>query len=107
MNNSINKLIKDLGKCSPTVADHDWNSNEAWERLTIIRANSNNYISIKDVPIGIDVSDTEYWMPFSAKYDLEKVTKSEIDEMFNNIIGTESDSAIKIATDEEITSLFD
>lgn len=72
--------IEKLGKTSVTVSNGYWDVSKDYDRLTIVPYNSrttttdgqkeintfNTYISIKPVPAGTSLSNTEYWMPFSS-----------------------------------------
>ena len=47
-----------------------WDSSQAYEALTIVQHNSDTYVSKKDVPAGILLSNDEYWLlvyQFSAQ----------------------------------------
>lgn len=43
----------------------DWNINKDYENLSIVTYNEKTFISLKDVPVGIDISDKNYWLEFS------------------------------------------
>lgn len=60
--------INNLGKVSITVDKDYWDINNEYDRLTIVEVEHKycTYLSRKDVPSGIDVSDRNYWIPFSS-----------------------------------------
>ena len=40
----------------------EWQSTEEYEHLSVVTKDGNSYTSRKAVPVGIDISDTEYWV---------------------------------------------
>lgn len=60
------KTIKQsLGKVSITVEKEYWDNKRAYDRLVIVESSrGRTYISRKPVPIGRDINDREYWIPF-------------------------------------------
>lgn len=47
----------------PTFADPiEWNKERSYEALTIVTYLSNSYTSKKPVPIGVDITNKEYWV---------------------------------------------
>lgn len=60
--------INNLGKVSITVDKDYWDINNEYDRLTIVEVEHKycTYLSRKDVPSGIDISDRNYWIPFSS-----------------------------------------
>lgn len=59
---------QNLGKVSVTVDEGYWDINKEYARLTIVEVKDKfaTYISRKYVPEGIEITDKEYWMPFSS-----------------------------------------
>ena len=39
----------------------EWDKNRSYENLSIVTYSGTSYTSTKNVPVGIDISDTEYW----------------------------------------------
>lgn len=81
--------IENLGKVSVTVEKEYWSKNNQYDRLTIVHDTTTiaSYISRKDVPAGINIDDTEYWIPLGRVSDYlkefvddEKVTLSNLAE---------------------------
>ena len=60
--------IDKLGKVSITVEKEYWNINKSYDKLTIVpvKDSFSTYISRKDVPSGIVLTDTDYWIKFSS-----------------------------------------
>lgn len=56
-----------LGKVSVT-AEGKWDSTKAYERLSLVYDNATleSYISKIKVPAGIDISNEDYWQPYSS-----------------------------------------
>lgn len=57
-----------LGKVSITVEEDYWNIEKSYDRLTVVEVEDEfkTYLSRKDVPAGIYITDREYWIPFSS-----------------------------------------
>lgn len=97
---------KELGKVSITI-EGVYNPDKEYDRLSLVISNNgiDSYISVKYVPIGIDLSNIEYWQPFGSinqeaieKYDSiqSDVNKSKKDIInINNII---DDIRVKLLT---------
>lgn len=79
--------IKDLGRVSLVPKGEHKTSNE-YERLDLVYDRSTRlaYVAKKDVPIGINLSNEEYWQDISIAVDnidkLIAITNEEI----NNIV---------------------
>lgn len=63
----MKKYIKILGKVRPTV-DGDWSKDKSYDILTIVydKDSKKSYISRKNVPIGINILNKDYWMNIST-----------------------------------------
>jgi hypothetical protein len=48
----------------------EWDKTRAYEQLTVVQYNGNSYTSIKSVPVGKLISDTEYWLQ-SGNYNAQ------------------------------------
>lgn len=64
--------IEKLGKVSITVEKDYWDKNKAYNRLTIVERQGTRtaYLSRKAVPIGIDITDRNYWITISKWADI-------------------------------------
>ena len=61
----MKSIKKSLGKVSITVDKEYWDDRKAYDRLVIVeQKRGRTYISRKPVPIGRDINDREYWIPF-------------------------------------------
>ena len=70
----MESIIKKLGKASVTVEKDYHNSEKEYNKLTIVEEQGafKTYISRKPVPVGIELANREYWIPFSSV--LESIT---------------------------------
>ncbi|QOR59847.1 tail fiber protein [uncultured phage cr271_1] len=70
----MESVIEKLGKVSVTVEKDYHNSEKEYNKLTIVEEQGafKTYISRKPVPIGIELTNREYWIPFSGV--LESIT---------------------------------
>lgn len=77
-------IEKDWGKITLTV-EGLWNKSKSYERITMVHDGAySSFISIKDVPVGIMLGNSEYWMPVASlkedfKIELITVRKEIID----------------------------
>lgn len=62
----MKQIYKQLGKVRPTVED-DWSIDKTYTLLSIVydKVGNASYISRKDVPAGIQITNKEYWTRFS------------------------------------------
>lgn len=63
----MKEQYKDLGKVCLTVEGY-WSIDKEYEKITIVNDDAeNSYISKKDVPVGIKLTNSEYWQPIASK----------------------------------------
>ena len=64
----MESIIKKLGKTSITVEKDYHNSKKEYNKLTIVEEEGafKTYLSRKPVPVGIELTNREYWIPFSG-----------------------------------------
>ena len=64
----MESIIKKLGKTSITVEKDYHSSKKEYNKLTIVEEQGafKTYLSRKPVPIGIELTNREYWIPFSG-----------------------------------------
>lgn len=70
----MESVIEKLGKVSVTVEKDYHNSEKEYNKLTIVEEQGafKTYLSRKPVPVGIELTNREYWIPFSSV--LESIT---------------------------------
>ena len=70
----MESIIKKLGKASITVEKDYHSSEKEYNKLTIVEEQGafKTYLSRKPVPVGIELTNREYWIPFSGV--LESIT---------------------------------
>ena len=70
----MESVIKKLGKTSITVEKDYHSSKKEYNKLTIVEEEGTfkTYLSRKPVPIGTELTNREYWIPFSGV--LESIT---------------------------------
>ena len=64
----MESIIKKLGKTSITVEKDYHSSEKEYNKLTIVEEQGTfkTYLSRKPVPVGIELTNREYWIPFSG-----------------------------------------
>lgn len=64
----MESIIKKLGKTSVTVEKDYHSSKKEYSKLTIVEEEGafKTYLSRKPVPVGIELTNREYWIPFSG-----------------------------------------
>lgn len=70
----MESVIEKLGKVSVTVEKDYHSSEKEYNKLTVVEEQGafKTYISRKPVPVGIELTNREYWIPFSSV--LESIT---------------------------------
>lgn len=70
----MESIIKKLGKTSVTVEKDYHSSKKEYNKLTVVEEEGafKTYLSRKPVPVGIELTNREYWIPFSGV--LESIT---------------------------------
>lgn len=70
----MESVIEKLGKASVTVEKDYHNSEKEYNKLTVVEEQGafKTYLSRKPVPVGIELTNREYWIPFSGV--LESIT---------------------------------
>lgn len=64
----MESVIKKLGKASVTVEKDYHSSEKEYNKLTVVEEQGafKTYLSRKPVPVGIELTNREYWIPFSG-----------------------------------------
>ena len=72
----------------PTFADPiEWNKERSYEALTIVTYLSNSYTSKKPVPIGVDITNKEYWVVtgnYNSQVELYRQSVEQLNDKVNN-----------------------
>lgn len=78
-------IEKNLGKIGITI-NGDYDKTLAYQKLCMVKDVSTGitYISRKDVPVGIAITDTNYWQSFSVNGNVAvPITIEELLELLN------------------------
>lgn len=78
-------IEKNLGKIGITI-NGEYDKTLAYQKLCMVKDASTGmaYISRKDVPVGIAITDTNYWQSFSINGDaIFPITTEELLELLN------------------------
>ena len=64
----MKSVIEKLGKTSVTVEKDYHSSEKEYNKLTVVEEQGafKTYLSRKPVPVGIELTNREYWIPFSG-----------------------------------------
>jgi hypothetical protein len=60
----VNGQPRNASNWKPWAESVLWNNATAYTRLTVVNSNTVYYRAVKDVPIGVSVTDPEYWLSF-------------------------------------------
>lgn len=59
----------------------EWNSQSTYEYLTVVQNEGDSYVSKQNVPVGVDISNTEYWLHW-ADYNAQiEQYRKEVEEV--------------------------
>lgn len=71
----------------------DWDSSKTYEPLTIVLNQGNSYTSRQYVPVGIDISNGDYWA-LTGNYNAQiDAYRSQVTQLQNNLEGYDTDIA--------------
>lgn len=73
--------IRNLGRVS-IVPKGEWNNNNTYIRLDLVNYNGSSYIAKQNVPVNINLDNSNYWMLVAAKgdnSDFEGVTEEQLE----------------------------
>lgn len=89
-NGKYNKYVG--ARYVPIFADPtEWNNTKTYEPLTIVTHEGNSYTSRTFVPIGIDISNTEYWV-ITGNYNAQvEAYRQEVVEVKNGLENATND----------------
>lgn len=104
--------IEKLGKVAVTVEQDYWSKDKDYDKLTIVQVKDAyaTYISRKPVPAGIEITDRNYWIPFSSlqeeitiNYNDFKATTSEelhnIEVLVRTFLESEHSGGVALANE--------
>ena len=102
----MESIIKKLGKTSVTVEKDYHSSKKEYNKLTIVEEEGTfkTYLSRKPVPIGTELTNREYWIPFSGV--LESITFDYIKFKKDKPYEITKDGDTWVVTGKEIERLF-
>ena len=66
----------------------EWNSQSTYEYLTVVQNEGDSYVSKQNVPVGVDISNTEYWLhwaDYNAQYE---GIRQRVDELYDIVMPT-------------------
>ena len=72
----MSTTTKNLGRVS-IVPKGEWNSNNTYIRLDLVNYNGSSYIAKQNVPVNINLDNSNYWMLVAAKGDSGDKSDSE------------------------------
>ena len=63
----------------------EWDKNKSYENLSIVTYSGTSYTSTKNVPVGVEISDTDYWV-MSANYNAQvEEYRKETEALVNKV----------------------
>lgn len=77
-------IKEELGKVGITIEKNYWDINKAYDRLVIVEVKGQRacYISRKPVPIGVPITDRNFWVCFS---NLDIELKNDLLALYNKV----------------------
>jgi len=97
--------LDDYGKVCVTIEEDYWDINKTYEKITIVEVADlyRTYISRKDVPAGTELSNREYWIPFSSLQENVAVAYTEFTTKYGTKLNLLNNSVEDLQ--EALTSL--
>lgn len=83
----MKEQINNLGKVSITVEKDYWSIDKAYDRLTVVEKEGDfgTYLSRKPVPAGTQLTNREYWIPFSSLKEEIVIAFNEVKSLVEDI----------------------
>ena len=96
-------------KVQPTFADPtEWNSTRTYAPLTIVLHEGNSFTSRQYVPVGIDISNTDFWAEtgnYNAQVEQYRQVVLSYDDKINNA-NNKADSALNAAQKKKSIDVY-
>jgi hypothetical protein len=70
----------------PLVTENIWDPGQFWSQGTIVNSGDDYYQAITDVPVGTDITDTDYWRPIDPPTVAEQSSSRPKDLEINDAI---------------------
>lgn len=86
----------------------EWNNKIAYESLSIVTYMGNSFTSKKAVPVGIDISNNEYWVNtgnYNAQVEAYRQEVEQLNDTFSTDIDTINSALDKIGIVKEYANL--
>ena len=83
----MKEQINNLGKVSITVEKDYWSIDKAYDKLTVVEKEGDfgTYLSRKPVPAGTQLTNREYWIPFSSLKEEIVIAFNEVKSLVEDI----------------------
>lgn len=84
------------------VATEAWNIKSAYDVGTVVEYDGNAYVSVKAVPVGVNIGFTEYWKKITVEEDVEDL-QGDVEDIKEQLVVTvgEDDVPFQFAYDSE------
>lgn len=84
------------------VATEPWNIKSAYDVGTVVEYDGNAYVSVKAVPVGVNIGFTGYWKKITVEEDVEDL-QDDVEDIKEQLVVTvgEDDVPFKFAYDSE------
>lgn len=100
--------IDNLGKVAITVDNNYWDINKDYDKLVIVEVKDkfSTYLSRKPVPSGTEITNREYWIPFSSLRENIILDYNAFVKEYGDIIKTVKEQNTKILNGLDADSLI-
>lgn len=66
------------------VATTDWNIDCGYDIGTVVKYDGNDYVSLKVVPVGINIGFTDYWKKITVENDIDSL-QSDVEDLQEDV----------------------
>ncbi len=90
----MNNQVEDLGKVGIIVADYDSRLSYPYKTFTTDYSTWISYISRKPVPVGVPITDNNYWKPVLKPSETMRLWLQDIDNKINSFLERQGTLAV-------------
>ena len=91
----LQKFVKDFALTNEITYGGEWDISKGYQASTIVVYDDSGYIAIKPVPVGVDITNTDYWVKVANFTQEIAGIGSRVDTLENEVSGlTEAVEAI-------------
>lgn len=81
------------------VATEAWDINSAYDVGTVVTYDGNAYVSLKVVPMGVNIGFTDYWKKITVEADIESL-QNNVDALQSDVEDIQEQLVVTVGEDD-------